>query len=172
MRAASIVIAASVAALTVTAWAWFNQPDHEPPWPDHIQRFSFSPFRADEDAIAHKFPTEAEIDSDLKLLSGKTDSIRTYTMEGSVGEIPRLAAPYHMKVMLGAWVDSDKEKSEAQVQALIDAANHNPDVKQVLVGNEVVLTGILPTEDLIKYLDQLRGAVRQPVGTAETWSTW
>ncbi|HSN17934.1 MAG TPA: glycosyltransferase [Gammaproteobacteria bacterium] len=172
MRASSLVIAASVAALTVSVWAWFNQPDREPAWPDRIQGFSFSPFHAGEDAIAHRFPTDAEIDSDLKLLSGKTDSIRTYTMEGTIGDIPRLAAPYGMKVMLGAWVDSDKEKSEAQIQKLIYAANHNADVKQVIVGNEVVLTGILPTEDLIAYLDRVRGAVRQPVGTAETWSTW
>src|SRR5579872_1892335 len=172
MRASSLVIAASVAALTVSVWAWANQPDHEAPWPDRIQGFSFSPFYAGEDAIAHRFPTDAEIDSDLKLLSGKTDSIRTYTMESSIGDIPRLAAPYGMKVMLGAWVDSDRQKSEAQIAKLIDAANHNADVKEVLVGNEVVLTGILPTEDLIAYLDKVRGSVRQPVGTAETWSTW
>jgi exo-beta-1,3-glucanase (GH17 family)/cellulose synthase/poly-beta-1,6-N-acetylglucosamine synthase-like glycosyltransferase len=172
MRASSIVIAASVAALTVTVWAWFNQPDHEAPWPDRIQGFSFSPFYSGEDAIAHKFPSDAEIDADLKLLSGKTDSIRTYTMEGTIADIPKLAAPYGMKVMLGAWVDSDKQKSEAQVDALIQTARNNPDVKQVLVGNETVLTGILPTEDLIAYLDKVRGSVRQPVGTAETWSTW
>src|SRR5882724_754263 len=145
MRPSSLVIAASVAALTVSVWAWFNRPDQEPPWPDHIQGFSFSPFRVDEDAIAHRFPTDAEIDSDLKLLSGKTDSIRTYTVEGTLGDIPQLAAPYHMSVMLGAWVDPDKEKSEASVAKLIDIAHKNPDVKQVIVGNEVVLTGILPT---------------------------
>ncbi|HEY1773796.1 MAG TPA: glycosyltransferase [Gammaproteobacteria bacterium] len=172
MRAASLVIAASVAAITVSVWAYFNQPDHEAPWPDHIQGFSFSPFHAGEDAIAHRFPTDEEINSDLKLLSGKTDSIRTYTMEGSIADIPRLAAPYGMKVMLGAWVDSDKKKSDAQIAELIEAAHRNPNVKQVLVGNEVVLTGILPTADLIHYLDKVRGSVRQPVGTAETWSTW
>jgi len=172
MRASSLVIAASVAALTVSVWAWFNRPDHEPPWPDHIQGFSFSPFHGDEDAIAHRFPSDAEIDSDLKLLSGKTDSIRTYTVEGTLGDIPKLAQPYGMKVMLGAWVDSDKEKSDASVAKLIEIAHKNPDVKQVIVGNEVVLTGIMPTEDLIAYIDKVSGSVRQPVGTAETWSTW
>ena len=172
MRASSLVIAASVAALTVSAWAWLNQPDPEPTWPDRIQGFSFSPFHGDEDAIAHRLPSEAEIDSDLKLLAGKTDSIRTYTVEGSLGEIPRLAAPYGFKVMLGAWVDADKPKSEAAVARLIEIARANRDVKQVIVGNEVVLTGIMPTDDLIAYLDRVRDAVRQPVSTAETWSTW
>ena len=172
VRVSSVVIAASVAALTVSVWAWFNQPDHEPPWPDRIQGFSFSPFHEGENAIAHRFPTDAEIDADLRLLSGKTDSIRTYTVEGTLGDIPQLAAPYGMKVMLGAWVDSNQRKSEAEIDRLIYEANHNRDVKQVLVGNEVVLTGILPTDDLIAYLDKVRGSVRQPVGTAETWSTW
>ena len=112
MRTSSIVIAASVAAITVSVWAWFNRPDHEPPWPDRIQGFSFSPYHAGEDDIAQIYPTDAEIDSDLKLLKGKTDSIRTYTMEGTLVDIPRLAQPYGMKVMLGAWVDSDKQKSD------------------------------------------------------------
>src|SRR6476646_2907351 len=132
MRTSSLVIAVSVAALTVSAWALFNRPDREPPWPGHIHGFSFSPFRLGEDAIAHRMPTEQEIDADLKLLVGKTDSIRTYTVEGSLGEIPRLAQPYGFKVMLGGWVDSQKDKSDAEVAKLIDIARHDPDVEQVM----------------------------------------
>jgi exo-beta-1,3-glucanase (GH17 family)/cellulose synthase/poly-beta-1,6-N-acetylglucosamine synthase-like glycosyltransferase len=172
VRASSFVIAASVAAITVSVWAYFNQPHQEPLWPGHIQGFSFSPLRADEDAIAHRFPTDAEIDADLKLLAGKTDSIRTYTTEGSMGNIPKLAAPYGFEVMLGGWVDSDRERSEAEVARLIQIANSNHNVKQVIVGNEAVLTGVLPEKDLIAYIDHVRGSVRQWVGTAETWNTW
>ena len=172
MRASSFVIAASVAALTVSVWAYFNQPHPEPLWPGHIQGFAFSPFRADEDPIAHQLPTDAEIDSDLKLLAGKTDSIRTYTVEGTLGDIPRLAAPYGFEVMLGGWVDSDRKKSEAEVTRLIEIARNNHNVKQVIVGNEAILTGILPESDLIAYIDRVRGSVHQWVGTAETWNTW
>ena len=172
MRVSSLVIAASIAAVTVTAWAFFNRPDQEAPWPDRIQGFAFSPLRANEDAIAHRMPTDAEIDSDLRLLAGKTDSVRTYTMETTLGDVPRLAAPYGLEVMLGGWVDSDKTKSDAEVARLIDAARTNPDVKQVLVGDEVLLTGILPEDQLIAYIDHVRGSVRQWVGTAETWNTW
>ena len=172
MRTSSFVIAASIAALTVTLWAYFNRPDQEAPWPDRIQGFAFSPFRLGEDAIAHRLPTDAEMDADLKLLAGKTDSIRTYTVETTLGDVPRLAAPYGLEVMLGGWVDSDKPKSDAEVERLIDIANGNPDVKQVIIGNEVLLTGILPEDRLIAYLDHVRGSVRQWVGTAETWNTW
>lgn len=157
MRASSFVIAASVAALTVSVWAYFNQPHPEPLWPGRIQGFAFSPFRADEDAIAHRLPTDAEIDSDLKLLAGKTDSIRTYTVEGTLGDIPRLAAPYGFEVALGGWVDNDKQKSEAEIARLIAIAQGNRNVKQVIVGNEAVLTGILPESDLIAYIDRVRG---------------
>ena len=172
MRISSIVIAVSIAALTVTLWAYFNRPDKEPPWPDRIQGFAFSPFRANEDAVAHRLPTDAEMDSDLKLLAGKTDSIRTYTVETTLGDVPRLATPYDLEVMLGAWVDSDKPKSDAEIARLIQIARANPDVKQVIVGNEALLTGILPEDRLIAYIDHVRGSVRQWVGTAETWNTW
>ena len=172
MRPSSLVIAASVAALTVSAWAWFNQPDKEPAWPAHIQGFSFSPFRSNEDAIAHRMPSDDEIDADLRLLAERTDSIRTYTVEGTLGDIPSLAMPYEFEVMLGGWVDSDKQKSDAEVARLIEIARNNYDVKQVIVGNEAVLTGILPEQDLIAYLDRVRGSVHQWVGTAEPWNTW
>src|SRR5579863_2087010 len=172
MRSSSLVIAVSVAALTVSAWAWFNQPDTEPAWPAHIQGFSFSPFRANEDVIAHRLPSDEEIDADLRLLAEKTDSIRTYTVEGSLGDIPSLAMPYEFEVMLGGWVDSNKQKSDAEVARLIQIARSNYDVKQVIVGNEAVLTGILPEKDLIAYLDKVRGSVHQWVGTAEPWNTW
>ena len=161
-----------MAALTVSVWALFNRPDREPPWPDRIQGFSFSPFRADEDAVTHKLPTDAEIDADLKLLSGKTDLVRTYTVEGSLGDVPRLAAPYRLKVMLGAWVDQDRAKTEAELTHLIDLARHNRDVQSVVVGNEVALRGDVPLQDLIGYLRQVKAAVRQPVTTAEPWYTW
>ena len=172
MRKSSLVIALTAAALTVSVWALFNRPDPEPPWPDHIQGFSFSPFRAGEDAVAHLLPTESEIDTDLKLLAGKSDSVRTYTVEGSLGEIPRLARPYHINVMLGGWVDADQPKTALEISRLIDIARHNPNVTRVLVGNEVALRGDISTDQLIAYLDEVKGQVKQPVSTAEPWYTW
>ncbi len=41
-----------------------------------------------------------------------------------------------------------------------------------MIGNEVLLRGDLPVEELEKYLDRARAAIGQPVGTAETWHTW
>ena len=45
-------------------------------------------------------------------------------------------------------------------------------VVRVLVGNEVLLRGDLPSPSSRSYLDRARAAIRQPVGYAETWATW
>ena len=172
MRKSSLVIAMTAAALTVSVWALFNRPDPEPPWPDRIQGFSFSPLRANEDVVAHLLPTDAEIDADLKLLAGKSDTVRTYSVEGTLGDVPRLARPYHIDVMLGGWVDADQTKTAVEMARLIDIAKHNRNVTTVMVGNEVALRGDVSTDQLIAYLDEVKGQVRQPVSTAEPWYTW
>ncbi|HEV2212291.1 MAG TPA: glycosyltransferase, partial [Gammaproteobacteria bacterium] len=143
-----------------------------PSWPESVQGFSFSPFRGNEDAIAHRLPTDEEIDADLRLVSGWSNTVRTYTVEGTLGDIPRLAQRYRMHVMLGAWVDGDNDKTEEEIERLIDLANHNSDVSTVVVGNEVTLRGDVSQSELIAYLDRVRAAVRQPVSTAEPWYTW
>ena len=135
----SFIIAIAAAALTVSVWAWFNQPEHEPPWPTIIQGFAFSPFRADQDPVTHKLPTDAEIAADLKLLAGKTYAVRTYSVEGTLADIPVLARKYHINVALGAWIDKDQKMDAAYVARAIAIAKANPNVVRVIIGNEAVL---------------------------------
>jgi exo-beta-1,3-glucanase (GH17 family) len=106
----SLLILAAFAALTVAAWAFANQPTPEPPWPSRIQGFSFQPYQKDQDAIERDEPTTQQVDADLKLLAGKTNSVRTYSTLGTLGEIPRLAARHDIKVAVGAWLDTDRER--------------------------------------------------------------
>jgi exo-beta-1,3-glucanase (GH17 family)/cellulose synthase/poly-beta-1,6-N-acetylglucosamine synthase-like glycosyltransferase len=168
----SFIIGFAAATITVSVWAWFNQPDNEPSWPTTIQGFAFSPFRANQDAITHKLPTDAEIISDLRLLAGKTYAVRTYTVEGSLADIPSLARRYHINVALGAWIDKDQKQDAAYVARAIAIAKHNPNVVRVIIGNEAVLRGDVSTEELIPYLDEARKEIQQPVSTAEPWYTW
>lgn len=168
----SFIIAIAAAALTVSVWAWFNQPEHEPPWPAIIQGFAFSPFRADQDAVTHKLPTDAEIAADLKLLARKTYAVRTYTVEGTLADIPALARKYHINVALGVWIDKDQKQDAAYVARAIAIAKANPNVVRVIIGNEAVLRGDVSSEELIPYLDEARKEIQQPVSTAEPWYTW
>ncbi|MGH8415156.1 MAG: glycosyltransferase, partial [Gammaproteobacteria bacterium] len=170
--APAIIIGIAAAAITVSVWAWFNQPMREPPWPSTIQGFAFSPFRADEDPVAHKLPTDAELDADLKLLAGKTYAVRTYSVEGTLADIPALARKYHIDVALGAWIDKDQKQDAIYVERAIAIAKANHNVVRVIIGNEAILRGDLTSEELIPYLDEARTEIRQPISTAEPWYTW
>jgi exo-beta-1,3-glucanase (GH17 family)/cellulose synthase/poly-beta-1,6-N-acetylglucosamine synthase-like glycosyltransferase len=172
MGKSSFIIAIAAAALTVTVWAWFNQPEREPPWPAIIQGFAFSPFRADQDAVTHRLPTDAEIDADLKLLAGKTYAVRTYSVEGTLADVPALAREHRVNVALGAWIDKNQKMDAVYVARAIAIAKSNPNVVRVIIGNEAVLRGDVSSEELIPYLDEARKEIDQPVSTAEPWYTW
>jgi exo-beta-1,3-glucanase (GH17 family)/cellulose synthase/poly-beta-1,6-N-acetylglucosamine synthase-like glycosyltransferase len=168
----SLLILAAFAALTVAAWAFANQPTPEPPWPSRIQGFSFQPFQKDQDAIDRDEPTAEQIDSDLKLLAGKTNSVRTYSTLGTLGEIPRLAARHDIKVAVGAWLDTDRERNALEVENAIELAREHDNVVRLIIGNEVVLRGDLAVDEIAAHLDRVRAVTRQPVSTAEPWHVW
>jgi exo-beta-1,3-glucanase (GH17 family)/cellulose synthase/poly-beta-1,6-N-acetylglucosamine synthase-like glycosyltransferase len=168
----SLLIAALFATLTFAVWAYLNRPTPEPPWPKRIQGFAFSPFRANEDPTHFEMPTDAEIDADLQLLEGKVNAVRTYSVGGTLSDVPELADRHGLNVALGAWLDANRDKNEEQLRTVIDLAKTHQNVVRVIVGNEVLFRGDLKVEELAKYLDRARASIGQPVGTAETWHTW
>jgi len=173
MNRINIIIAVAIAAVTISVWAWINRPDTEPPWPGTIQGFSFSPMRADDNPMLGKYPTVEEIEQDLILLRGKTHAVRTYTLEGTLAEIPALAAKHGINVALGAWIDARLEKNDAEISRLLQVAHkHKRNVVRLIVGNEVLLRNDIPMAQLIKYLDKVRKRIKIPVSTAEPWHIW
>ncbi len=171
-RIAGLLIAAGFAALTFVLWALMNRPTAEPPWPARIQGFAFSPFAQGEDPGLQRMPTEAGIDRDLALLSGKTNAVRTYSTLGPLGAVPRLADKHDINVALGAWIDSNHDANERELDGAISLARTHRNVVRVLIGNEVVLRGDVPLDEMYAYLDRARAAIHQPVGTAEPWHVW
>jgi exo-beta-1,3-glucanase (GH17 family)/cellulose synthase/poly-beta-1,6-N-acetylglucosamine synthase-like glycosyltransferase len=133
---------------------------------------AFSPFRADQDGRLNEYPTEEQLDEDLKLLSGKVHSVRTYGDGGTLGKIPEIAARYGISVAVGAWLDKDVATNDTQVARAIELAQQNRNVVRVFVGNEVLLRNDLSVEDLTAQIEKVRAAVTVPVGTAETWAYW
>ena len=169
----NLIIAAIIAAITVTLWAYINRPESEPAWPQVIAGFSFSPMQLDDDPTRNVLPSVEEIDADLALLAGKTHAVRTYRVEGAFGEIPALAHKYAINVALGAWIGPDPEENKAEIQRLIHVADNNRhNVVRLLVGNEVLLRGDQPIKTLIQYIRHVRAQVGMPVSTAEPWDVW
>jgi exo-beta-1,3-glucanase (GH17 family)/cellulose synthase/poly-beta-1,6-N-acetylglucosamine synthase-like glycosyltransferase len=168
-----IIVAAVFAVMTFGVWGYLNRPESEPPWPAHIQGVAFSPYAADQDPFGSKdIPSVEQIDSDLKLIGSKSYAVRTYSVLGTLGRIPELAAKHNVSVALGVQLSRDKAESEEEMRIGIALAKDHRNVVRVMVGNEVLLRGDLTADELSGYLERARAAIRQPVGYADTWATW
>ena len=168
MGRVNVFIAIAIGALSVALWSLANRPDVEPPWPDTIQGMAFSPMRSNNNPAKHLLPKLGEIDADLALLQKKTHAVRTYSVEGTLAEIPELAKKHQINVTLGAAISGDLERNTREVLKLISIADrHRQNVVRVIIGNEVILRGDIPIGQLIDYIK-----LDIPVSTAEPWHIW
>lgn len=172
MKWSGIFVAAVFAALTFGMWAYVNRPTAEPPWPKRVQGMAFSPFYSGQDPVVQVLPSDAQIDSDLRLLSGKVTAIRTYSALKSLGRVPEIAARHQLKVAVGAWLDRRLQTNDEEARAAVELANEHPNVIRLVIGNEAILRGDLTVAQLSEQLDRVRAAVAQPVSTAEPWHVW
>ncbi len=172
LRLPALLIALAFALVTIGTWAWLNRPEAEPEWPHKVWGFALSPYQPNQNAIKEDYPTREEIAHDLDLLKGKTKAIRTYTVAGTIGLVPELAAERGLNVTLGVWLDSRVERNAAELDKAIELARTHRNVVRVIIGNETVLRGDLPFADFLKVLDTARAAIEAPISTAEPWHVW
>jgi cellulose synthase/poly-beta-1,6-N-acetylglucosamine synthase-like glycosyltransferase/exo-beta-1,3-glucanase (GH17 family) len=169
----NILIPVLIAVLTVTAWALFNRPADEPPWPNRLQGFSFAPMRADNDPTEKIYPTTEQIDEDLALLQGTVHALRTYTVESTLAAVPGLAAARGLNVTLGAWIGSDLDANEVELERFREILGKGyRNLVRVMVGNEAILREDVSVSELTAYLDRVRKMTWLPVSTAEPWHVW
>ncbi len=162
-----------VIAANLSIWAWINRP-HEPAagWSGKITGFSFSPMRRDDNPLHGELPSPAEIESDLKFLTGKITAVRIYGMNGGLELVPGLAAKHGLNVTAGAWISPDPVNNERELRALIEAGKNYRNVVRLMVGNEVLLRNDIPAEQLIRYIREVQKQVGHRVSTAEPWQVW
>jgi exo-beta-1,3-glucanase (GH17 family)/cellulose synthase/poly-beta-1,6-N-acetylglucosamine synthase-like glycosyltransferase len=173
MNRTSLLITLVMGALAVLLWATLNRPDKEPPWPSKIEGFAFSPMHGSENPMKHQYPTIGEIDSDLALLSGDAYAVRTYTVAGTLAQVPRLAAAHNLNVALGAWISTNAKDNDREIRRLIQVFRENSrSVVRVIVGNEAILRGDQTVDQMIDHLKRVRREVWAPVSTAEPWHVW
>lgn len=120
-----------------------------------------------------KFPSIEHIDEDLALLSGNAHAVRTYSVESTLAEIPRLAGAHGLNVALGGWISNDESANEREIEQLIRVFRESyRSTVRVIVGNEVLLRGERTVPQMIDYLRRVRKAVWAPVSTSEPWHIW
>ena len=171
---ASWILLTVAAVLLVALWALFNRPEYVPAWPAKVQGVSFSPFRAGQSPQEATFPSEEQIARDLELLSDSVRSVRTYSTEGTLGAVPRLARAEGLKTSVGVWISADLDRNEREVRWLAELLPEaRGAIQAVVVGNETLLRGELDADELAAWVDQVRRIVAPiPVTVAETWDNW
>ena len=138
------------------------------PVPEVIRGVAFSPFRDCQNPHWGPFPSVAQVQEDLLLMRHMGNAVRTYSSMDVQGQIPALAHDLGLRVVAGAWLGPDKEKNEAEIEALIELVRQDVGIESVIVGNEVLLRGDLTEAELIAYIERVKTAVDVPVTTAET----
>jgi exo-beta-1,3-glucanase (GH17 family)/cellulose synthase/poly-beta-1,6-N-acetylglucosamine synthase-like glycosyltransferase len=167
----ALAAATLLASLNTGFWASANRPLELPDGPEKVHGVAFTGFQRHQDPTERIFPTEDELTSDLALVAGFADRIRTYSaIENDA--VPRLAQERGLRVTAGAWLDRRDTNNELELWALIDAARANRNVDRVIVGNETILRGDLAVPELIAYLKRVKKQLRVPVSTAEPWHVW
>jgi len=146
-------------------------------------------------------PSDAEILEDLQILikTGEFKLIRLYDSQTNSEAVLRLIGQHELplKVLLGAWLDAEvsntncpwqrepypeaklaegKKKNLAEVGRAIRLANQYPNtVIAVAVGNEALVDWndhMVPEDAIIKYVRQVKAAIKQPVTVADNYDWW
>jgi exo-beta-1,3-glucanase (GH17 family)/cellulose synthase/poly-beta-1,6-N-acetylglucosamine synthase-like glycosyltransferase len=173
MTRSNLAIVLSMGVLSLLLWWLVNRPDIEPPWPAQVAGVSFSPIRGDQDPTIGEFPSNAEIDADLALLSRDVRGVRTYTVQATMAEVPRLAAAHDLTVTLGAWLNDQADFNTAEVERLLRVYHENRDpVVRIIVGNEAVYREDQTITQVAAHIRRVKQSVTVPVSTAEPWHLW
>jgi exo-beta-1,3-glucanase (GH17 family)/cellulose synthase/poly-beta-1,6-N-acetylglucosamine synthase-like glycosyltransferase len=169
---AGFAVLAIVSAITIGGWAWLNRPVDEVPWPKIVQGFALSPYQEGQDAIQSQLPSEEDIRGDLRLLAGKTHALRTYSTQGTLASIARIAGEFNLNVAQGAWISRDAARNEDEIRTAIELVRKHHNIVRVVIGNEALLRNEISIPELSAMLDRVRAEVKRPVSTAEPWHVW
>ncbi len=113
------------------------------------------------------------IEADLRLISTISRCVRTYGVDRGLDAVPALARQLGLRVILGAWIDSDSASNTAQIQRALALTREYADVIDLLVvGNEVLLRGEQTPAALADLLASARRSSSVPVSYADVWEFW
>jgi exo-beta-1,3-glucanase (GH17 family) len=113
--------------------------------------------------------SEAQIRDRLAILRPYASWVRTFSCTDGHEQTPRIAHELGLRTLVGAWLDDDREKNEREIEALVAVARAGH-ADLVAVGNEVLLRGDLPEDELIGYLERVRQVLPGvPVGYVDAY---
>lgn len=115
----------------------------------------------------------AQIEDDLAALSKTTECVRLYSVDMGLDQVPAVARKLGLKVLLGAWIGSDREAGALELDRAVKLADANADVvRALIVGNEVLLRRERSEEQMRALLREVKSRTTVPVTYADVWEFW
>lgn len=113
--------------------------------------------------------TEAQVQRRIQILKPYVKWVRSFSCVEGNEHIPRIAHQNGIKTLVGAWLDSDLERNEKEIAALIQLAQEGC-VDVAAVGNEVLYRGDLTEVQLLEYIERVKQALPAiPVGYVDAY---
>ena len=111
-----------------------------------------------------------QIQKRINILKDYTDWIRSFSCTEGNELIPKVAKQSGLKTLVGAWLGSDEEKNEEEINNLIKLAEEGM-VDIAAVGNEVLYRDDLSEEQLLNYIERVKAALPDdiPVGYVDAY---
>ena len=101
---------------------------------------------------------EQQIRERLQVIRPYVNWVRSFSCTEGNEQIPRIAVENGLKTMVGVWLDDDRENNERELAGAIEVARAgHADI--LAVGNEVLLRGDLPEDELVDYINHAKRAV-------------
>ncbi len=164
---------ALVAGVHAALWLASHNRAEAPAAPNRFTSLSFAPFSPDEDAGQGAAKAKAEqIRADLATIAPYTDAVRTYSSTDGLELVPQLAAERNLQVTLGIWIDKNEARNKREIDNAVELANRNPNVRGLVVGNEVVLRDEKTVDEMIALIREVKSRTSTPVTTGEIWNVW
>ena len=169
------VLAAGTIAL---AWYGLGKAVSMPPSPlgpgEKLTCISYAPFHGEQAPFTWNLRIpDRQIAADLRRLSALTSCVRTYSAKGAQGRIAELAPAFGLDVLQGIWLGRDRANNRREVEAALELARKHPaTIKALIVGNETLLRGELPADEIKAHLEEVRERSGLPVTYADVWEFW
>jgi exo-beta-1,3-glucanase (GH17 family) len=174
----SLGLFALVVSAIALAWYGLGRAAPMPPSPlgagDRLTCISYAPFHGEQAPFTWNLHIpDRQIEEDLRRLSALTSCVRTYSAEGAQGRIAELAPGFGLKVLQGIWLNRDRAANRREVEAALALARKHPaTIKALIVGNETLLRGELPADEIKAHLEEVRRRSGLPVTYADVWEFW
>lgn len=137
---------------------------------DKLYGIDFSPYIDGQNPNYGSKVDREQVIERLTIIAPHTTWIRTYGTENGLEYIGPVAHELGLKTAIGAWLSSDTEANDRQINELINESK-NGYVDLAIVGSETLLRNDLSEDQLIEYIRRVKQAVPGiNVTTADTYS--